>query len=168
MEMGLVNGEVESKEDFKKRKANEKKEAIREVKLHGQLEKETEEIKTEMSWNWLTKGDLKRETESLLIAAQDQALHMNLVKRDIYNMGETNKCRLCGEKLDSVIHLVSACKMLAQREYKRRHDKVYQCLHWLLCVKSTGIRSVTTSTNILQRGFWVMQINLRSSGTSTL
>ena len=27
MEMGLVNGEVESKEDFKKRKTNEKKEA---------------------------------------------------------------------------------------------------------------------------------------------
>ena len=41
------------------------------MKLHGQFEKETEEIKTEMSWDWLTKGDLKRETESLLIAAQD-------------------------------------------------------------------------------------------------
>ena len=48
MEVGLVNGEVESKEDFKKRKVNEKKEAIREMKLHGEFEKETEEIKTEM------------------------------------------------------------------------------------------------------------------------
>ena len=43
-EKGLVNGEVESKEDSKK-KANEKKEAIREMKLHGQFEEETEEIK---------------------------------------------------------------------------------------------------------------------------
>ena len=91
VEMGLVNGEVESKEDFKKRKGNEKREAIREMKLSGQFERETEEIKTEISWNWLTKGDLKRETESLLIAAQDQVLNTNSVKRNIY------KCWLCGE-----------------------------------------------------------------------
>ena len=50
--------------------ANEKKELIWEMKLHGQFEKETEEMKTEMSRYWLTKGDLKSETESLLIAAQ--------------------------------------------------------------------------------------------------
>ena len=42
--------------------------------------------KTEMLWNWLTKGDLKRETESLLIAAQDQVLNTNSVKKDIYNI----------------------------------------------------------------------------------
>ena len=64
------------------------------MKLHGQFERKTEEIKTEMSWNWLTKGDLKREIESLLIAAQDQALNTNSVKKDIYNMDGTNKCRL--------------------------------------------------------------------------
>ena len=73
--------------------------------------------------------------EILLIAAQDQALHTNSVKRDIYNMGGTNKFRLCGEKVESVTHLVSAYKMLAQREYKGRHDKVCQHLHWLLCKK---------------------------------
>ena len=42
------------------------------MKLHGQFENQTAEIKTEESWNWLSKGDLKRETESLLMAAQEQ------------------------------------------------------------------------------------------------
>lgn len=50
-EMKLVSDEIESKEEFKERNANEKKQAIREMKLHGQFERETEEIKTEMSRN---------------------------------------------------------------------------------------------------------------------
>lgn len=50
-EMKLVSDEIESKEEFKERNANAKKKAIREMKLHGQFERETEEIKTEMSWN---------------------------------------------------------------------------------------------------------------------
>ena len=37
--------------------------------------------------------------------------------------------------MESVTHLVSACKMLTQREYKRRNDKVCQNLHWTLCKK---------------------------------
>ena len=32
-------------------------------------------------------------------------------------------------------HLISECKMLAQREYKRRHDNVARTVHWTLCRK---------------------------------
>ena len=35
----------------------------------------------------------------------------------------------------TVNHIVSACQTLAQREYKRRHDKVCANLHWNLCRK---------------------------------
>ena len=31
-----------------------------------------------------------------------------------------------------VRHIVSACSMLAQKDYKRRHDKVCLNLHWTL------------------------------------
>ena len=36
------------------------------IPLHGQFEKDTETLKTQESWDWLSKGNLKRETESLL------------------------------------------------------------------------------------------------------
>ena len=105
------------------------------MKLHGQLEKDTETLKLEESWNWLRKGVLKRETESLICAAQEQALNTNSIKKEIYGLGGSSKCRLCGEKEENVTHIVSACKMLAQKEYKRRHDKVCLNLHWILCKK---------------------------------
>ena len=65
--------------------------------LHGQFERETRDLKTEDSWAWLKNGDLKGETESLLMAAQEQALNTNSVK-NIYACGESSLRRLCGEK----------------------------------------------------------------------
>lgn len=133
---GVEKEKVEGKEEFKNRVQKEREEAIAQMPLHGQFERETGELKDrEASWKWLAEGDLKACTESLIIAAQDQALHTNSVKYSIYHTSDTNKCRLCGEKVESVTHIVSACKTLAQKEYKRRHDKVCQNLHWLLCKK---------------------------------
>ena len=40
---------------------------------------------------------------------------------------------MCGEKGESVGHLVSECKMLAQKEYKSRHDNGAGIVHWELC-----------------------------------
>ena len=34
-----------------------------------------------------------------------------------------------------MMHIVSACSMLARKDYKRRHDKVCLNLHWTLCRK---------------------------------
>ena len=34
-----------------------------------------------------------------------------------------------------VLHIVSGCSMLAQKEYNRRHDKVCLNIHWALCKK---------------------------------
>ena len=96
----------------------EKEKKLEGMPLHGQYVRDTKELKSKESWNWLIKGDLKRETESLLIAAQDQALNTNSVKKQLYHIGETNLCRLCGEKVESVTHIVSACKMMGQKDYK--------------------------------------------------
>ena len=103
--------------------------------LHGQFERDTKTLKTEESWDWLSKGDLKRETESLLIAAQHQALNTNSVRKNIYHQVESDRCRLCDEAVENVTHIVSGCKMLAQKDYKRRHDKVCSHLHWCLSRK---------------------------------
>ena len=44
-------------------------------------------------------------------------------------------CRLCSEKVENVDHIVSECKKLAQKKYKRRHDNVAKVVHWKLCEK---------------------------------
>ena len=86
------------------------------------------------SGHWLRNGTLKRETKSLLSAAQEQALNTNLVGK-IYRKDVSNKCRLCGTHAENILRRVSGCSMLAQKEYKRRQDKVSLNIHWALCKK---------------------------------
>ena len=131
----LDKDQIESKEEYNKRLAIEIKKEMENMKLHGQFERDTKEIKGSESWNWLSKGNLKRETENLLMAAQEQALNTNSVKRNIYGLDVSDRCRLCGNNVESVTHIVSACSILAQKDYKRRHDKVCLNLHWNLCKK---------------------------------
>ena len=129
----LEKENIENKKVYLERIAKEKKEKVKSMPLHGQFERQTEKKKTSESWTWLARGDLKRETESLIIAAQDQALATNSIKKSIHKTTENDMCRLCGKKVESVTHIVSACQMLAQCEYKRWHDKVCTHVHWHLC-----------------------------------
>ena len=50
--------------------------------LHGQYSRQTKEVRSDQCWAWLQNGDLKRETESLIVAAQNQSIRKNLVKED--------------------------------------------------------------------------------------
>ena len=42
---------------------------------------------------------------------------------------------MCGERGESIDHLVNECSRSAKREYKRRHDDVACYIHWQLCEK---------------------------------
>ena len=42
---------------------------------------------------------------------------------------------MCGERGETVQHIIYECKKLAQREYKRRHDTVAKLIHQKLCEK---------------------------------
>ena len=75
-------------------------------------------------WN-LKKGD-----RTLILAAQEQALRTNSIKYSIDKTSETPLCRLCGDATETVRHIVSGCKKLAQREYRMRQDKVALRVHW--------------------------------------
>ena len=102
--------------------------------LHAQFYLRTEDDRDEASWNWLKNGNIKKETEGLLLAAQDQALRSNAIKSRIDKMDVSPMCRLCGEREENVSHIVAECKMLAQKQYKLwRHDRVALVAHWQLC-----------------------------------
>ena len=68
-------------------------------------------------------------------ATSHHALRTNYVKFNIDKTVESPSCRLCGQKSETVSHVISECPKLAQREYKRRHDKVAKIVHWKLCGK---------------------------------
>ena len=130
-----VERSIETK-DYKRREMMETENRWKDKKMYGQYYREVSECADfNGTWQWLRKCDLKPETEALLCAAQEQALRTNYTKCKIDKTIESPLCRLCKEKGESVYHIVSECKVLAQREYKRRHDKIAQFIHWELCGK---------------------------------
>ena len=48
---------------------------------------------------------------------------------------QNSKCRLCGERDETINHIISECSKLAQKEYKARHDWVGKVVHWEMCRK---------------------------------
>ena len=41
-----------------------------------------------------------------------------------YKTQQNSKCRLCGDRDETINHIISECSKLAQKEYKARHDWV--------------------------------------------
>ena len=121
---------------YRQRVEEQRKLNWRNKKLHGQFLRQTECLTDgDESNQWFKDGHMKKETESLLMAAQEQSLRTRKIVHDIDHRTIDPKCRMCGEKYETVEHLVSACPKLAQTEYKARHDKVASIVHWHLCKK---------------------------------
>ena len=79
-----------------KRSTKEKRlEDWEEKVLHGQYLRQTKEVRSDQCWVWLQNGDLKRETESLTVAAQNRSIRTNLVKAKIDKSQEHSLCRVC-------------------------------------------------------------------------
>ncbi len=57
----------------------------------------------------IIKGNLKRETESLLTAAQNNAIRTNHIKARIDKTKQNSKCRLCGDRDETINHIISEC-----------------------------------------------------------
>ena len=85
------------------------------------------------TWTWLRKGNFKRETESLLIAAQNNTVRTNHIKVRIDKTQQNSKCRLCSDKDETINRIISECSKLVQKEYKTRHDWVGKVIHWKMC-----------------------------------
>ena len=69
------------------------------------------------SYGWLKSGDIKGETESTIVTAQDQAISTNYFKNKIFKEETDSKCRLCKQYEETIDHLTSGCPILAKNEY---------------------------------------------------
>ena len=98
--------------------------------LYGRFKRLINTISHEKTWTWQRKGNLKKETEYFLIAARDNAIRTNDIKARIDKTQQNSKCRLCGDKEETINHIISECSKLAQKKYKGRYDWVGKVIHW--------------------------------------
>ena len=92
---------------------------------------------------------MKKETEGLILAAQEQALRLNWVKRMIDKEECSPRCRMCDRENETVSHIVPEYIQLAQNKYKKyRHDKISAIIHWH-CARTLASVDVGKAMNIL-------------------
>ena len=101
--------------------------------LYGRFKRLINNISYDRTWTWLRKGNFMRETESLLIASQNNATRTNQIKAKIDKTQQNSKCRLCGDRDQTINHIIRKCSKLAQKEYKTRHDWVGKAIHYEIC-----------------------------------
>ena len=111
-----------------------RKQKWEEKQIYGRFKRLINNISHQKTWTWLRKGNLKRETESLLLAAQDNIIRTNHIKARIDKTQQNSNCRLCGDRDETVNH-ISECSKLAQKEYKATHNWVGKVFHWEMCKK---------------------------------
>ena len=74
---------LETASVLKRSKKEKRLEDGEEKVLHDQYLRQTKEVRSDQCRAWLLNGDLKRETESLIVVAQNQSIRTNLVKAKI-------------------------------------------------------------------------------------
>ena len=103
---------------------------------YGYFKGKIGEISHEKTWTKLRKGNLERETRSLQIAAQSNAIRTNDIKAKIDKMQQNNKCWLCVDRDEMSYHIISECsKLTKKKEYKDRNNWVKKVINWELCKK---------------------------------
>ena len=143
---------------------NNYKKKMDKKQLYGHFKRQTSKISHQKTWTWLRKGHLNRETETILRAAQNNTIKTNYVKVRINKTQQNSRCRWCGDRDETINHIISEYSKLAQREYKTRHDWVGKVIHKELCKKfkfdHTNNWHIYNSKSVLENetqtalGFW--------------
>jgi len=125
--------------------AEKTKERWQGKRMHGQFPRNLDEklVDIDQFCSWLKSGDIKGETESTIVAAQDQAISTNYFKNKILKEEIESKCWLCKQHEETIDHLTSGCPIFAKNEYLMRHDNVCAHLHYSIR-KALGTGTETT------------------------
>ncbi len=91
--------------------------------LYGYFKRQTDEMSHDKTWIWLRKGNFKRETEPLPTSAQNNAIRTHHIKARIDMTQQNRNCSLCGDRNETINHIMIKCSKLAQKKYKTRHDE---------------------------------------------
>ena len=111
------------------------KEKWEEKQLYVRFKRLINSISLDKSWTWLRKGNFKRERESLLMLARNNAIRTNHIKARKDKTQQYSKCWLCGDRNETINHIISECSKLPQKEYKTRHHWATKVINWEMCKK---------------------------------
>ena len=127
--------DLEATSVLKRSKKEKRLEDWEEEVRHDQYSRQTKEVRSDQCWAWLQNRDLKRETESLIVTAQNHSIKTNLVKATIDKNQGDSSCRVCKKADENINDIVSGCSKLAPKEYKKRHDNLGKIVHLKLARK---------------------------------
>ena len=96
--------------------------------LYGRFKRLINNISRDKTWTWLRKGNFKRETESLLKVAQNNGIRTSHIKARIDKTQHNSKCRLCGDRNETIYHIIRECSKLTL-EYRTKHNWMGKVIH---------------------------------------
>ena len=114
VKLSQISGKNDAKQDEIKHTKERLEEGLKKKwknkVTHGQYIRNMDRqfISEEDAFLWLSK-DLKAETESEIVAAQDQALNTKYYATKILHTETDSKCRLCQQHDETIEHIMSAC-----------------------------------------------------------
>ena len=98
-------------------KSNENSNTRRAGIQHTTASVDRQLIIKEDTFLWLLRDDLKGETESKIISAQDQALQTKYLATEILQTVTDSKCGLCEQFSVTTEHIMSFCTVLVKEQY---------------------------------------------------
>ena len=115
------------------------------------------------AYMWMCTSKLKIETGALIVAAQDQTLHIRAYNNTIFQMPVSPTFRLCNCANETIFHLLSACPYLAGTQYVQRHNSVASLLYRLICTHYM-VFTLVRSLGCMFLNLLLNQEMLKSSG----
>ncbi|CAK1550990.1 unnamed protein product [Leptosia nina] len=91
-------------------------------------------IDTKASNEFLRRGELFPETEGFILAIQDQVLETRNYQKHIMKLPSLieDSCRKCKGAPETIQHITGSCRVIAQTDYKHRHDQVAAVIHQII------------------------------------
>jgi hypothetical protein len=105
------------------------------------------------------------------VLIQDRVINTRNYKKHICGLQSIiDKCRICRTEGETIEHIISSCTVLAQSEYKKRHDIFAKIIHMNLAVffffffflfKRKVITSAAMAISDVQNLYYIHHILLR-------
>jgi hypothetical protein len=110
--------------------------------MHGQFPHnlDIKLMDIEQLYQQLKSEDIKGETESSIVAAQEQAINKTILRIKFLKEKTDSKFRTYRQHEEAIDHLISWCHIVANNEYLMRHDKICAHVYYSIC-KALGIET---------------------------